>query len=128
MSNKNNEINKWKIKDVITTVLLSILLIAIQLIINMHGKPLCQHGPIHRIYDVTVRTGLLSALASRKKAFRNPYIHDHNRDHISLDGKLVSPSVLHICRYNMRMHSMERRFFEEGKTSYSFVDRSQPHV
>ena len=35
MSNKNNEINKWKIKDVITTVLLSILLIAIQLIINM---------------------------------------------------------------------------------------------
>ena len=95
---------------------------------DMHGKPLCQHGPIHRIYDVTVRTGLLSALASRKKAFRNPYIHDHNRDHISLDGKLVSPSVLHICRYNMRMHSMERRFFEEGKTSYSFVDRSQPHV
>lgn len=35
MSNKNNEINKWKIKDVITTVLLSILLITIQLIINM---------------------------------------------------------------------------------------------
>ena len=98
MSNKNNEINKWKIKDVITTVLLSILLIAIQLIINM----ICM---ANHFVSMVLSIGFTMLLCGP-----------------------VSPSVLHICRYNMRMHSMERRFFEEGKTSYSFVDRSQPHV
>ncbi len=35
MSKNVNESSKWKIKDVITTVLLSVLLIAIQFIVNM---------------------------------------------------------------------------------------------
>ncbi len=65
------ETNKWSVRDVITTVLLSAVLIVIQLVINMvcMANDFCQHGAVGGDHHVPLRAGLYAHGQPDRKAF-----------------------------------------------------------
>ena len=121
MNKKMNTTAKWTIKDVITTVLLSALLVVMQFIVNM----VCMANHFVSIY---LRTGLFSHGTTGGKTGRVFYLHDTSRHHFSNNGKLVFIAVLHHYRLNMRSRFMETWSLSKSAPAYGCMDGFQPVI
>ena len=109
---KKNKALKWEIKDVIAAALLSLFLILIQFIVNM----VCMTNHFVSMvlsvgfYHVLMCTCLLSAFVSGKEALCQPCLYEYRRYDLSVDGELVSFTVLCCNWYDMRSNLVERLF------------------
>ena len=85
------ETNKWSVRDVITTVLLSAVLIVIQLVVNM----VCMANDFVSMvlsvgdHHVPLRAGLYAHGQPDRQAFCDADLYDDPRRDFPADGQLV---------------------------------------
>ena len=123
-----NTTAKWTIKDVITTVLLSALLVVMQFIVNM----VCM---ANHFVSMTLSVGFsvficapVYFLMVQRVGKRGVSFNDTSRRHFSNNGKLVFIAVLHRYRLNMRSRFMETWGLSKSAPAYGCMDGFQPVI
>ena len=105
-----SQTKKWTVKDVITTVLLSVLLILIQLVVNM----VCMVNDfVSMVLSVGFTMLLCADLFPHGRSCTSTRcllrLHDHFGDRFSHYGELVSIALLYGDWCYLRSYFMEKR-------------------
>ena len=105
-----SQTKKWTVKDVITTVLLSVLLILIQLVVNMVCMVNdCEHGAVGRFHYAVVCADLFPHGQPCTSTGCFLRLHDHFGYRFSHYGELVSIALLYGDWCYLRSYFMEKR-------------------
>lgn len=106
-----SQTKKWTVKDVITTVLLSVLLILIQLVVNMvcMVNDFVSMDAVGRFHYAVVCADLFPHGQPCTSTGCFLRLHDHFGDRFSHYGELVSIALLYGDWCYLRSYFMEKR-------------------